>query len=55
VAIVAGGTVITGAHGASGEIGYNLRTAADVGIVEAERRSSRSRQRSALEATAANG
>jgi glucokinase len=36
-AIVAGGTVITGAHGASGEIGYNLRTAADVGIPEAER------------------
>ncbi len=30
-AIVAGGTVITGAHGASGEIGYNLRTASDVG------------------------
>ena len=30
VAIVAGGTVITGAHGASGEIGYNLRSAADV-------------------------
>jgi glucokinase len=37
VAIVAGGTVIAGAHGASGEIGYNLRTAADVGIAEAER------------------
>ena len=31
-AIVAGGTVISGAHGASGEIGYNLRTAADVWI-----------------------
>ncbi|NIK58932.1 ROK family protein [Kribbella shirazensis] len=30
IAIVAGGTVITGAHGASGEIGYNLRAAADV-------------------------
>jgi glucokinase len=29
-AIVAGGEVITGAHGASGEIGYNLRTAGDV-------------------------
>jgi glucokinase len=29
-AIVAGGTVIAGAHGASGEIAYNLRTAADV-------------------------
>jgi glucokinase len=37
VAIVAGGAVISGAHGASGEIGYNLRTAADVGIAEAER------------------
>jgi glucokinase len=37
VAIVAGGTVISGAHGASGEIGYNLRTAAEVGIAEAER------------------
>ncbi|WP_405482520.1 ROK family protein [Streptomyces sp. NBC_00009] len=31
VAIVAGGTVLTGRHGASGEIGYNLRTVADVG------------------------
>ena len=31
-AIVAGGTVISGAHGASGEIGYNLRSAADVWI-----------------------
>lgn len=30
VAIVAGGAVITGAHGASGEIGYNLRSATDV-------------------------
>lgn len=37
VAIVAGGTVISGAHGASGEIGYNLRTSADVGIAEADR------------------
>jgi predicted NBD/HSP70 family sugar kinase len=37
VAIVAGGTVISGAHGASGEIGYNLRTTADVGIAEVER------------------
>ncbi|HET6293723.1 MAG TPA: ROK family protein [Kribbella sp.] len=36
-AIVAGGTVISGAHGASGEIGYNLRTAADVWIDPAER------------------
>jgi glucokinase len=32
VAIVAGGTVIAGAHGASGEIGYNLREPADVGV-----------------------
>jgi glucokinase len=31
-AIAAGGTVISGAHGASGEIGYNLRSAADVWI-----------------------
>jgi glucokinase len=30
VAIVAGGTVVSGAHGASGEIGYNLRSPADV-------------------------
>ncbi|MEU8227325.1 ROK family protein [Kribbella sp. NPDC048915] len=30
IAIVAGGTVITGAHGASGEIGYNVRSPADV-------------------------
>ena len=37
VAIVAGGTVITGAHGASGEIGYNLRSAADVYVDPAER------------------
>jgi glucokinase len=32
VAIVAGGTVIAGRHGASGEIGYNLRRVADVGV-----------------------
>jgi glucokinase len=31
VAIVAGGTVLNGAHGAAGEIGYNLRAVADVG------------------------
>jgi glucokinase len=31
VAIVAGGQVLRGAHGAAGEIGYNLRTADDVG------------------------
>jgi glucokinase len=36
-AIVAGGTVISGAHGASGEIGYNLRSAADVWIGADER------------------
>jgi glucokinase len=36
-AIVAGGRVISGAHGASGEIGYNLRTAVDVWIEPAER------------------
>jgi len=37
VAIVASGTVISGAHRASGEIGYNLRTAADVWIEPAGR------------------
>jgi glucokinase len=37
VAIVAGGTVITGAHGASGEIGYNLRSATDVYVGTPER------------------
>ncbi len=31
VALVVGGTVVAGRHGASGEIGYNLRSAADVG------------------------
>jgi glucokinase len=31
-AIVAGGMVLTGGNGAAGEIGYNLRTAADVGV-----------------------
>jgi len=31
VAIVAGGTVLAGRHGASGEIGYNLRDLGDVG------------------------
>jgi glucokinase len=36
-AIVAGGTVIAGANGASGEFGYNLRTAEDVWIEAAER------------------
>jgi glucokinase len=37
IAIVAGGTVITGAHGASGEIGYNLREPADVYVGTGER------------------
>ena len=37
VAIVAEGTVISGAHGASGEIGYNLRRPEDVGIREPDR------------------
>src|ERR1700712_1125517 len=32
VAVVAGGAVINGRHGASGEIGYNLRALADVGL-----------------------
>jgi glucokinase len=36
-AIVAGGTVITGAHGAAGEIGYNVREPADVGKSQSER------------------
>jgi glucokinase len=31
-AIVSGGSVIRGAHGAAGEIGYNLRSTADVGL-----------------------
>lgn len=35
-AIVAGNTVITGAHGASGEIGYNLRTVDDVWLPKDE-------------------
>lgn len=37
VAIVAGGTVLYGRHGASGEIGYNLRSRADVGLPLADR------------------
>jgi glucokinase len=32
VAIVAGGTVVTGGRGAAGEIGYNLRGVRDVGV-----------------------
>jgi glucokinase len=37
VAIIAGGRVVAGHHGASGEIGYNLRTRADVGLELADR------------------
>jgi glucokinase len=36
-AIVSGGKIISGSHGASGEIGYNLRSRADVGIPDGER------------------
>jgi predicted NBD/HSP70 family sugar kinase len=36
-AIVAGGQVISGGNGAAGEIGYNLRTASDVGVPLAAR------------------
>src|SRR5579875_3275224 len=32
VAIVAGGQVLLGSHGAAGEIGYNLRAVADAGL-----------------------
>lgn len=37
VAIVAGGTVLHGRHGAAGEIGYNLRSLRDVGLPAADR------------------
>jgi len=37
VAVVAGGAVINGRNGASGEIGYNLRSVADVGRAAADR------------------
>jgi glucokinase len=37
VAVVSGGRVLSGAHGASGEIGYNLRAVADVGVALEER------------------
>ncbi|WP_203918050.1 ROK family protein [Rugosimonospora africana] len=37
VAIVAGGTVLYGRHGASGEIGYNLRSRGDVGLSLSDR------------------
>jgi glucokinase len=46
-AIVAGGTVISGRNGASGEIGYNLRSLADVGR--------RLDDRTPLEATVSGG
>jgi glucokinase len=36
-AIVVGGKVVVGAHGAAGEIGYNLRSPDDVGLAEADR------------------
>ncbi|HXR40976.1 MAG TPA: ROK family protein, partial [Acidothermaceae bacterium] len=36
-AIVAAGKVITGAHRAAGEIGYNVREVADVGVALSER------------------
>jgi glucokinase len=36
-AIVAGGHVMFGAHGASGEIAYNLRSANDVGVAAGDR------------------
>jgi len=37
VAIVCGGRVVQGAHGAAGEIAYNLRSVADLGLVLEER------------------
>jgi glucokinase len=37
VAIVANGEVVNGRNGASGEVGYNLRRVADVGLAAAER------------------
>lgn len=37
VALVVGGRVVSGRHGASGEIGYNLRRPADVGRVLGDR------------------
>src|ERR1700712_1276216 len=37
VAVVAGGAVINGRNGASGEIGYNLRSLADVGRPRSDR------------------
>ena len=36
-AIVAGGHVLNGAHGAAGEIGYNLRSPYDVGVAGSDR------------------
>jgi glucokinase len=37
VAVVSAGSVLSGAHGAAGEIGYNLRSIGDVGQVLAQR------------------
>jgi len=37
VAIVVGGTVVNGRNGAAGEIGYNLRAVADVGLAPHQR------------------
>jgi glucokinase len=37
VALVAGGEVIAGRNGASGEVGYNLRSTADVGVATSQR------------------
>ena len=36
-AVVIGGTVLTGRHGAAGEIGYNLRSRGDVGLPPGQR------------------
>ena len=36
-AVVIGGTVLAGSHGAAGEIGYNLRSRGDVGLPHGER------------------
>ena len=37
VGIVCDGKVVAGAHGAAGEIAYNLRSVADVGLALADR------------------
>ena len=36
-AIVANGAVVSGAHGAAGEIGYNLRSVQDVAVADDDR------------------